>query len=427
MRRVLFLTANVGSLFEEDARLQGQWLNVITERILGEQAEFVVMHMQETGGKNFQQCSGQVPGLVQKLYDRIRQEYPVARAILDIDFEQDMYTALGSMYFVRKSSVDKVEQYNFIAGRYERLNPGIEMITKDLENYSLVIKQKFPKHFWPAFKWGRKGFVHVRFRFNKHYFDLVNVHLFHDENNLALIHENPNLYSSNRQRALAFVLAHLKETQNGHPSHTFLFGDLNFRLDSTRFLNKLTAATESHPIDESDLHSHASMANNLNAPQVLHSNSGGDLEVSNKLPLPTEQLRRTVSAVEFRREVANEDSDSETNCVLRIEKKRFDYFNAKQLLQDWKSYLEFDFETKAFPELYEVPINFPPTYPWSEDPTDCGVLMKTRAPAWCDRVLMNENAWRVVQSGAPAYHSFGRDTCMGDHKPVYLSFAVPDS
>ncbi|CAJ0917056.1 unnamed protein product, partial [Mesorhabditis belari] len=390
--------------------------------------------MQETGGKNFQQCSNQVPGLVQRLYDRIKHEYPVARAVLDIDFEQEMYTALGSMYFVRSSSVDKVAQYNFEAGRYERLKDGIEMITKDLDKLPFVIKQKFPKHFWPSFRWGRKGFVHARFRYAQHYFDLVNVHLFHDENNLALIHENPNLYSANRQRALAFVLAHLKNTQNGHPSYSFLFGDLNFRLDSTRFLNQLTAATESHPIGDSDL-PHGSVANclNLNVPhEVQHSSSGHELE--NHLSLPTEQLRRTVSAIEFRREISDDsDSDqasersfSKTNCVLRIEKKRFEYFNAKKLLQDWNEYLEFDFETKAFPELHEIPIDFPPTYPWSEDPAESNVLMKTRAPAWCDRVLMNERAWKLVKEGDASYQSFGQETCMGDHKPVYLCFAVTE-
>ncbi|RCN34927.1 hypothetical protein ANCCAN_19227 [Ancylostoma caninum] len=46
-------------------------------------------------------------------------------------------------------------------------------------------------------------------------------------------------------------------------------------------------------------------------------------------------------------------------------------------------------------------------------------MMKTRAPAWCDRVLMNASAYAVVKKGNPSYSSFGRDVCTGDHKTFY--------
>ncbi|RCN34923.1 hypothetical protein ANCCAN_19223 [Ancylostoma caninum] len=69
--------------------------------------------------------------------------------------------------------------------------------------------------------------------------DFVNVHLFHDESNLALIHENPFLYSSNRKRALNYVLEQLMASGNWESSPCFVFGDLNFRLDSTSFLNNI--------------------------------------------------------------------------------------------------------------------------------------------------------------------------------------------
>ncbi|KIH67921.1 hypothetical protein ANCDUO_01745 [Ancylostoma duodenale] len=49
--RVLLITANVGSLFEQDRRLQEAWLKTFTERINEEMADIVVIHMQETGGK----------------------------------------------------------------------------------------------------------------------------------------------------------------------------------------------------------------------------------------------------------------------------------------------------------------------------------------------------------------------------------------
>ncbi|CAJ0610198.1 unnamed protein product [Cylicocyclus nassatus] len=49
--RVLLITVNVGSLFEQDRRLQDAWLRTFTKRINDEMAEIVVIHMQETGGK----------------------------------------------------------------------------------------------------------------------------------------------------------------------------------------------------------------------------------------------------------------------------------------------------------------------------------------------------------------------------------------
>lgn len=57
------------------------------------------------------------------------------------------------------------------------------------------------------------------------------------------------------------------------------------------------------------------------------------------------------------------------------------------------------------------------SYPWSEDPNESESLMKTRAPAWCDRVLMNLRAFELVKRDKYAkYDSIGKDVCMGDHK-----------
>ncbi|ETN70758.1 hypothetical protein NECAME_14546 [Necator americanus] len=63
-------------------------------------------------------------------------------------------------------------------------------------------------------------------------------------------------------------------------------------------------------------------------------------------------------------------------------------------------------------------------YPWSENPDESEVMMKTRPPAWCDRVLMNATAFTVVKKGNPIYSSFGKDVCTGDHKPVALAFSL---
>jgi inositol-1,4,5-trisphosphate 5-phosphatase len=50
-------------------------------------------------------------------------------------------------------------------------------------------KEKFSRDFWPSFRWGRKGYLHTRWMLGKErrVVDLINIHLFHDESNLAFL------------------------------------------------------------------------------------------------------------------------------------------------------------------------------------------------------------------------------------------------
>ena len=62
--------------------------------------------------------------------------------------------------------------------------------------------------------------------------------------------------------------------------------------------------------------------------------------------------------------------------------------------------------------------------------------MGCRCPAWCDRVLLSHDAAEKLvavdghrQNGVSAsadihYDVIGPDVCMGDHKPVFLSFGL---
>ncbi|KAF4530600.1 hypothetical protein B566_EDAN006806 [Ephemera danica] len=81
---------------------------------------------------------------------------------------------------------------------------------------------------------------------------------------------------------------------------------------------------------------------------------------------------------------------------------------------------EFSFTSR----LFEFDIRFPPSYPFEEDESGARCYMMTRCPAWCDRVVLSHTARELVsqnQDGRPVeYGVIGPNSCMGDHKPVYL-------
>ncbi|XP_010772391.1 type I inositol 1,4,5-trisphosphate 5-phosphatase [Notothenia coriiceps] len=55
--------------------------------------------------------------------------------------------------------------------------------------------------------------------------------------------------------------------------------------------------------------------------------------------------------------------------------------------------------------------------------------MNTRCPAWCDRILLSASARDLVlkpenEEKSVVYDNIGPNVCMGDHKPVFLSFRI---
>ncbi|TWW78001.1 Type I inositol 1,4,5-trisphosphate 5-phosphatase [Takifugu flavidus] len=69
------------------------------------------------------------------------------------------------------------------------------------------------------------------------------------------------------------------------------------------------------------------------------------------------------------------------------------------------------------------------TYPYSEDSNQGKQYMNTRCPAWCDRILLSASARDLIlkpesEEKSVVYDNIGPNVCMGDHKPVFLSFRV---
>ncbi|XP_071090674.1 inositol polyphosphate-5-phosphatase A-like [Haliotis cracherodii] len=378
---VLLITANVGSIFEEPEQMFKPWLKEFLGCIERLEPCFVALHCQEVGGKNYETSMQHVNQFVKTiLASEELVRYDRARVFLDEDYTAaDKFTALGNLYFVH-DTVEEVNIFDFVENKFV-LVEGREVLSGNIENIQIKEKAKFPQHFFPEFKWSRKGFLRTRWNLNNCIFDLVNIHLFHDASNIIAMQASPSIYNGNRQQALMHTLKRF-EGDKYDKVPMLLFGDFNFRLDTNLLIKALTAKTTSE--------------------QTLGKK---------------DQISKIVYTEEGNEKV-----------VLTVEAKGFDYHDKHEDLffNTIKWLKQYDTEMAPFKErLSEYEISFPPSYPFSEDVNDGTSYMKTRCPSWCDRILISHSAKDVIfqdeKFHRPEYSLIGKEVCMGDHKPVYLS------
>ncbi|XP_028047934.1 inositol polyphosphate-5-phosphatase A isoform X2 [Monomorium pharaonis] len=401
---VLLITANVGSIFEEPSVMLKIWTEEFLSTISRLDPKFIALHCQEVGGKNYEQSMRHVEDFVRllmsseelRLFDKIR-------VFLDEDYSSaEHFTALGNFYFVHESLKD-VLLWDFNGTSYVTLLSialdnhtqwvfnyyvilecvfvpvsGKEVHSGNIEAVSTKEKAKFPQEFFPECKWSRKGFLRTRWSISGTVFDLINIHLFHDASNFIAMENFPSVYSKTRRRALEHTLDRFHNDKYQNVPY-FLFGDFNFRTDTASVIKKLTEDTQ-------------------------------EKRLSNK---------GNISKLQFH----NRDDD----LVLTLGKKEFSHYEHQNVFMkngaEWLR--EYDKELGDFEgRLFEFPINFVPSYPFQEDINEPVNYMQTRVPAWCDRVLLSPTAKTLVQdidnSEAMEYGIIGPNTCMGDHKPVYL-------
>ncbi|XP_045890210.1 inositol polyphosphate-5-phosphatase A isoform X4 [Micropterus dolomieu] len=297
---------------------------------------------------------------------------------------EDSFTALGSMYFIHKT-LKNIYQYDFNVKDFKAVS-GQNKHMGSLDVVAAVEKEKFPKNFWPDFKWSRKGFMRTRWIIHNQGLDLVNVHLFHDASNLIACNSSPSIYSANRKRALRYVINRISDSRYT-PLPFFLFGDFNFRLDTLSLVQHLSTSADVQTVK---------------------------MDSSNKVE-----------------KIICEEKDNDHQVVLHIEEKMFDYLHQAIFREDnGRALLKYDKEVTAFHDVIrEEDITFPPSYPYSEEYTKPTQYMNTRCPAWCDRILMSNTAQEFIHKRdddekSVVYDTVGPNICMGDHKPVFLFFSL---
>lgn len=387
--KLLLVTSNLGSLFEESI-IEERWFAEIVKVVGQLDPDMIAIHCQEIGGKEFEVTMSKVHEFVRKL-KRLPcfLEYNRFRVFMDTDFNSaDAFTALGNIYLIHKRAPSfylwNFNTRDFVEVTGEVIACQTEGMCEQLSSNYYHHKDKFPNDYFPAVKWSRKGFLHTRWRLNNKLLNLVNIHLFHDEDNLIALEQSPSAYSQYRRRALHHTLDSVKRNLEESNESVFLFGDFNFRLDLTSVVKHVT--TEYHQ------------------PQFIRGGDGNLQKVLYRNPISTD-----------------------VNDSLCIERRKF-YPNShvKLFHESFRELLQFDSELRSFKELHESPITFQPSYPFSEELSEGNKYMEKRCPGWCDRVLMNDFAKQTLdKSTIPhIYDMMAKDVCTGDHKPVFLFFSI---
>ncbi|XP_065820906.1 inositol polyphosphate-5-phosphatase A [Labrus bergylta] len=384
---VLLVTANVGSLFDNVGEIQNEWLQELYKTIHSYKPQFIALHFQEVGGKDYMANMGHAEDFFWSIESsKEMKDYDRVSIYVDNQFQaENSFTALGSMYFIHKT-LENIQQYDFNVKDFKAVS-GQNKYVGSLDSVTTVEKEKFPKNFWPDFKWSRKGFMRTRWIIHNQGLDLVNVHLFHDASNLIACNSSPSVYSANRKNALRYVINRISDNRfTALPF--FLFGDFNFRLDALSLVQHLSTSAEIQTVTKDS----------------------------------SNEVARIIC----------EEKDNDHQVLLHIEEKLFAYVHQAVFREDnGRALLKYDKEVAAFYDVVrEEEIQFPPSYPYSEENTKPTQYMNTRCPAWCDRILMSHAAQEFLHRRNDdddkdlVYNTVGPNICMGDHKPVFLFFSL---
>ncbi|XP_006816274.1 inositol polyphosphate-5-phosphatase A-like [Saccoglossus kowalevskii] len=383
LANVMLITANVGSIFEEPDTLMPIWMKEFFETIKKMEPQFIALHCQEVGGKNYHDSMQHISTFTRLLLESEEMKsYNRARIYLDDDYKtEEKFTALGCLYFIHES-LQNIFLYDFEALKF-RFISGKDIYTgSKLFETKTHEKLKFPMEFFPETRWSRKGFLRTRWSINDSIFDLVDIHLFHDASNIIAAEKSPSTYSNHRRKALDHAIQRFSSDKYDKVPF-IMFGDFNFRLDQYGVIKSLCAKATAEYLKEND------------------------------------EIKR----------VTYIENDNKNKVILTMEKKKFTPHNPKIYTENKGRWLrKFDREARYFYDrLYEYDVEFPPSYPYSEDLNKGHDYMGTRIPGWCDRILLSHSARDLVQKDIvhpPNYSVIGPDVCMGDHKPVFLFFKL---
>lgn len=434
--RVLLCTNNIGRVFDAGDECIEWWLNNLDDTVTSMNADFVALHLQELAGNAFKKGTANMSD-IQRLADAVRTRFHdfwcsgiFAPSVADGDF-----TALGCIVLVRRSSAPQVALFEFGASAQSgsRWRPVSTLDEPLLPAPSLPARWcrhgSFPRHFFDSLvpTWTRKGWLHTRWRVDGQPLDLLNVHLFHDDDNLVALRRTSALsdYASCRHNALQYALALLAAdgpplaALGPLPAALCVFGDFNFRLDLRRVTQLLAGG------DEALLRELATLAEGA-ATSVRVA-----IRPSPVAPPPPPPPLRVLSL------------SSAWRCllcigrqqVLAIGAKRFEMEDIARFAREASAFRRCDVEVAACaelqPALREVEGRFPPTYGYRDAATSSceqPAFDGKRCPSWTDRVLLDEAGMRLLRATSDvSYGALDQGVVRNDHNMVFLAFSLNPS
>ncbi|XP_014853838.1 PREDICTED: type I inositol 1,4,5-trisphosphate 5-phosphatase-like isoform X2 [Poecilia mexicana] len=98
--KILLVTANVGSLFEDTENLQKVWLKEFFETVKAQKPNFLALHCQECGGKSLESGVTEVKRFVKELMAAQElKDYSRARVYIDESYESpERFTVSTTIY-----------------------------------------------------------------------------------------------------------------------------------------------------------------------------------------------------------------------------------------------------------------------------------------------------------------------------------------
>ena len=374
----LLITSNTGSLFEKPS-LIGNWTGELAKLVTLHSPGLIAIHLQELGGKDWKKDMHRVDntrGILLKA-DYL-SEYTRSVWYFDKNFANgETFTALGSIYLFHQSIPD-VKLYNLKTKSYDVISLNTHDVYDSVHDTPYCHAIKYPSDFFPECpNWTRKGFIYTRWLIAGKPIEFTNIHLFHDPDNRILLKESPSRYSYNRKKSLEHSLKIISQI-SPFECPSYIFGDFNFRQNQ--------CLIKQHLLDNG-----FAPASDSNEETVHLQHPNGD--------------------------------------YLKVQLKRFSLKCDALTNNGLEAMRKFDTEFSPFKDvLFELPIAFPPSYPLCEDSEEPDMYNETRAPSWCDRILMNKLTLDSItkEGNNSEYFRVGKGVCLGDHKPICLKFNLTD-
>ncbi|KAA0197619.1 Inositol-1 4 5-trisphosphate 5-phosphatase [Fasciolopsis buskii] len=221
--------------------------------------------------------------------------------------------------------------------------------------------------------------MRTRWRINGLILETVNIHLFNDSCNLRSLKEHPSVFARFRSAGLKWTLKAIHENSCEN-QHLAVFGDFNFRLNLPLYIERLLSAHD----------------------------------------LPYD--RSTCSVQDSAKSVDRAEGGTFNRGDIVIGRRQFHIpYDDRLTWSNFEPFLPLDQETLAFSgQLQELPITFPPSYPFSDEPGVPHDYDTTRCPVWCDRIMFSVRTFSCLRP--PDHHCsilydlLGKDVALGDHK-----------